>query len=125
MKFFYTFVLFFLTVFFCWVIVYNVFRTKEYFTSTLDDTDEKGAKEEDDDDAFFQQMNAEFTPINVDDVDNMVADLEKDDELAPEDIDFVDVDDIELPEQPSTPPVNISKLSKTRAIQADDDIEDE
>lgn len=111
---FYTIVLFLLVVFFVWIIIHNVFSVWEPFSfsnpyneNAIDDDGD-----DDDNDALLQKMNAEFKPVGTEDVDNMVFELDKEVELSPEEMDYVDGNDIELPEQPSSIPVAFTKILK-------------
>lgn len=109
---FYTTVIFLLVVFFSWVIIHHVFSSfKESFVFIPPyDENAKGDKEDDEDDAFFQKMNAEYKPINTNDVDNMIFELDKEEELSPEETEFIDGNDLELPEQTSNTNIRTSKI---------------
>lgn len=61
--------------------------------------DGPGLKEDDDDDGFFKQMNAEYDPNIAEKAEKQTNELDKEPELSPEEIDFIDADDIELPQQ--------------------------
>ena len=57
-----------------------------------------GLKEDEEDDAFFKQMNAEYNPNAGDEIANMGEELDKEVVLSPKETDFIDEEDIELPD---------------------------
>lgn len=114
-----------LGVLFTVIILYSISSKikewKESFitTSFVSDYPENapGDKEDDADDEFIKKMNAEYAPTNVDEFDRIANNLDKEEELKPEEVEYIDSDDIEIPGTNNTSDVSakntLSSLVRT------------
>jgi len=92
-------------------------KIKEYFITVSDYPENApGDKEDDADDEFIKKMNAEYAPTNVDEFDRIANNLDKEEELTPEEVNYIDSDDIEIPGVNTSGNASMSSLVRTSSL---------
>lgn len=97
-----TILYFVITIIFLLIFIHNVsdwFRTREPMIPIITQYEDemKGDEDEDEDDEFYKKMMREFVPMDARKIDEIKMELDREVVLSPEEIDYIDENDIELP----------------------------
>jgi len=123
-------------VFFVFVVLFSVILIHNFFTNStiqkwfkepflgLYPENAPGDKEDDPDDEFFKKMNSEVLPTSQD-IENMVIDLDTEVVLSPEEEDFIDDNEIELPESNVSVGINSLKQNMIKKQEQYDEEQEE